>query len=407
MATIKENIKNGKIVSFYIKASLGRDHNGKQILRRKTWYPEAGMSNARSRKAAAKVAAAWEAELKLNVSSKALQQDQIIPRYEEEQSLISFSQFVYDIWLPLAVDDGMHRSTTVRMYASMLNIIAPYFSDTPIQRITSIQISKYLSWLRNDYRTYLNKPLSESSIKHHYDILKIIFMYAEKHDYITSNPLRKVTAPRVQKKKVDALSKEEATLFFQALDNCDLEFRCLLLILITAGLRRGECLGLQWQDIDFDNATMNIKRSVTYTSGKGIEIQLPKTINSIRTIPIIKSTLQCLNDLFAKRKSQYPHIDLSTSFIFCLPDNPLSPRDPTRITEKTKRFFRRNGLPDMSPHDLRHSCASLLLANGADIKSVQDILGHADARTTLNYYTRTDLSQTRAAANKLAAAFDI
>lgn len=66
-----------------------------------------------------------------------------------------------------------------------------------------------------------------------------------------------------------------------------------------------------------------------------------------------------------------------------------------------------NNLPDLSPHDLRHSCATLLLASGADIKSVQEIMGHTDARTTLNYYVRTDMKQMRNATNKFAEAFGL
>ena len=83
------------------------------------------------------------------------------------------------------------------------------------------------------------------------------------------------------------------------------------------------------------------------------------------------------------------------------------PREPTKLTYKIKRFFERTGLPDMSPHDLRHSCASLLLANGADIKSVQEIMGHADAGTTLNYYVASNLEQARAAVDRMADAFGI
>ena len=74
-----------------------------------------------------------------------------------------------------------------------------------------------------------------------------------------------------------------------------------------------------------------------------------------------------------------------------------TPQDPTYITKHMRRFMKRIGLPNMSPHDLRHTCASLLIQNGADIKSVQDILGHADASTTLNFYARSDLNGMRKA----------
>ena len=77
------------------------------------------------------------------------------------------------------------------------------------------------------------------------------------------------------------------------------------------------------------------------------------------------------------------------------------------MTHRVKHFMKVNGLPDMSPHDLRHSCATLLLSSGADVKSVQEILGHTNASTTLNFYVKADINQMQAATNKLAAAFGL
>ena len=85
----------------------------------------------------------------------------------------------------------------------------------------------------------------------------------------------------------------------------------------------------------------------------------------------------------------------------------FEPREPNAITRRVKRFMKNNGLPDLSPHDLRHSCATLLLAQGADIKSVQEILGHSDTSTTLNFYVKADLQQMKAATEKYAAAFNL
>ena len=404
MATIIEKTKDGKIVSFKIMVLLGRDEKNKQRFKCKTWRPEKEMSKSQSRREAEKWASVWEKKVKQEYLSSKEETD--IPKVRSQKQ-VSFSQFTNEIWMPLAVKDGEHCNTTVAMYQHILNVIMPFFKDNPLNEITPIQISQYLQWLRKEYRTNKGKPVSASTVKHHYDILKIIFTYAEKNDFIQYNPMCRVDTPKTQRKKVDALTIEEAERFFHSLGNCNLEFRCILMIMITTGLRRGECVGLQWQDISFESATVIIQRSVTYTSTSGIEIKPPKTNNSIRIVPLMQSVLQLLTALRYQREFSFPDTDLAKTFLFCRADNPFIPREPTCITRLTKQFFKKSGLPDMSPHDLRHSCASLLLANGADIKSVQEILGHADARTTLNYYVRADIEQARLATEKYANAFGL
>ena len=402
MATIQEKIRENKIVSCKFKSCLGRDENGKQIFKCYTWYPPVGLTKAKCRKEAERAAAVWEAEIK---QAYALQKEQ--EAEAGSAKVYTFGRFVNEVWLPLCVRDGSHRPATIAMYTNILKLILLRFEAVPLHEITGIQISQYLTWLRNEYRTNRGQPLAEKSIRHHYNILSMIFNYAERQDVIVKNPMKKVDAPKVSKKVVDALTEKEAARFFVALGSCTLDFRCILQVLITTGLRRGECLGLQWQDIDFQSATISVKRSVTYTPESGIMVAEPKTAKSVRTIPVMASTLQLLKQLLRERVQFHPNTVLTTAFVFPSEASPFEPRDPNAVTKHMSRFVKSAGLPDVSPHDLRHTCASLLLSSGADIKSVQETLGHADARTTLNFYVKADLSQMRMATEKYAAAFNL
>ena len=181
----------------------------------------------------------------------------------------------------------------------------------------------------------------------------------------------------------------------------------MIYLLITTGIRRGECVGLKWKDVDDQNKTLTIERNVTYTPKSGLNINTPKTVNSIRQIPLISSVADLLQQYKDEREKQSKKNILGDAFVFSNEGNPMIPRTPDSLTRHLKRFMKRNGFPDMSPHDLRHTCATLLLSNGADVKSVQNILGHADASTTLNFYVRADLNNMRNAANKLVSVFGL
>ena len=408
MASIRENIKKGKVVSYRFIACLDRGADGKQIRKYYTWTPPEGLTPAKAKKQAQKEADAWEEELRAEYQKqKEAEAVGLTYSLPPEKRHDSFTIFIKDVWFPIQIAAGNRKPTTVAFYENMLKPITAYFGGCFLQEISPIQIQKYLIYLRTDYRNHLKKPLSAKSVRHQYTTLNTIFAYAERNGYIAKNPMTLVEKPTKDKKPVDAFTPEQAGQFLTDLADCPLDFHCVMLLLITTGIRRGECMGLQWKDVDEEGLSISIERNVTYTPQSGVVVGVPKTSNSIRVVPLMESTLNLLLKYRVLMQSQNPGKKLDDAFMFPKEGNIYEARDPNSVTRRVKRFMKNHGLPDMSPHDLRHSCATLLLANGADVKSVQEILGHADASTTLNFYVKADLKQMRSATDKLAAAFNL
>lgn len=405
MANLRENVKNGKIVSYRFIVCLERDKHGKQVRKYTTWTPPEGLPSTKARRAAERAAEDWEEEVRAEYQKeKELGSAYRLPPEKRHDDFVAF---IEEVWIPIHVRGRDMKPTSVAFYENAVKLIKGYFHGAVLQELGPIELQRYFVYLRTKYKTKLGKALSAKSLRHQYVTLNSIFSYAEKQEMITKNPMHKVDPPKKERKPVDALTQEQAARFFQLLPDCPLDFRCILYLLITTGIRRGECMGLKWDDIDEEAGTLSVSRSITYTPESGVVVSTPKTANSVRTIPLMSSTLHLLQQLKAETQQAHPNTILKDAFIFPKGEDVFMPRDPNSVTRRVKRFMRNNGFPDLSPHDLRHSCATLLLAQGADIKSVQEILGHADASTTLNFYVKADLRQMQAATEKFALAFNL
>ena len=400
MATITPYQKDGKTVAYRFRVCVGRDENGKQIVLSTTWNVPDGLTPSKAKRAAQSASRLWERNAKeeyKNGTSKPERSQ--LPK--PAQTGTDFVDFIETQWFPLCIDNGERKPKTISFYGSTKRNIIAYFNGHTLQKITSIQIQKFLMYLRKE------KGFAPQNVHHHYRTLNMIFSFAAKQEVIQKNPMENVDAPKLPRNKVDALSQEDAAAFFTAINTCPLEFRCMLHQLITTGLRRGECVGLKWRDIDEARSILRIERNVTYTAQCGMVVSTPKTSTSSRVVPVMVSTLSLLRRLKHQRQSENPTAILEDSFIFPSEASIFSPRNPDAVTRRVKRFMKQHNLPDLSPHDLRHSCATLLLSSGADIKSVQEILGHANASTTLNFYVKSDLQQMKSATDKFASAFNL
>lgn len=394
MASITESKKGNQIVSFRFRVLVGKDENGKQSFKTKTWKPPEGMTPAKARKLAEVEACKWEREILSPAVCEAVN--------EEE----TFRHFVEKVWIPTKVIGGGLRASTVAMYKYMLKVSLPVLGAKKLTEITAMDIMNFMRYLREERTNQENKPLSDKTLKHHYNILRIIFNYAERQEFITKNPIKKVDPPRIIRKPVEALSQEQARKFFVELGKLDNDYCCMMFLMATSGIRRGECLGLQWRDVDFESNTLRIVRNVTYTKDSGTVVYEPKTQHSIRTIPLMPGVRPYLFAMKEKTVNRTKR-NISEAYVFGGKENVFTPRDPNTVTRNVKAFMNKIGMKGISPHDLRHTCATLLLENGADIKSVQEILGHSNASTTLNFYVRSDMRQMKAASALYAQAFDL
>ena len=172
---------------------------------------------------------------------------------------------------------------------------------------------------------------------------------------------------------------------------------------LCLGLRRGELLGLQWDDIDWENKQIHVIRNRVVVGGKSI-IKEPKTESGIRTVNVPAPLLQKLRQQRAKclaNRLQMGKNYTVTDFIIVHPDG--KPIYPEYLSQMFTKLQDAAGLPKCRFHDLRHLCASIMFLQGVDVKTAQQVLGHKDFTTTMNIYTHVFPSSVKEAADKVGA----
>lgn len=383
--------RDGKnITSYRFRAYLGKDASGKTKFATKTVKPPEGLTPKKMEKELQRQADTWEQALRAG----------IIP--VEKTSFKAFSQ----LWFSTRIDNGKSAQNTVSYYKNLLPRVQAQFGDQDITKIKPMDVERFFNSLSAQKNTKGEPLYSQATLHHFYRILNAIFSYAELNDLVPKNIMRKVQVPknpkRALKENEDFLTIDEAKRFLKELYDVPLQWRCMMMLFVTTGIRRGEACGLIWQDINFQEATLSISRNVTYSKEQGIKVGPTKTENSVRTLPLSASMVTLLR-LWKREQSKLNPL-LPSAFVFANIDDPYQPMFPTSPTRWLHTFTKKHGLPSVSPHDLRHTCGSLMLTSGASVKEVQNTLGHADASTTLNFYVGTDQKALEQASKKLAMA---
>lgn len=381
MATVTERRnRKGEIISYKVTLCLGRDETYKQIWKCTTIKPPEGLTPAKSKKEVQRQADEWAERTKAEYARTHSRTD---------RAKIPLEEFITEHWMKDFVNDGKHTPQTVAFYQFMADDILSYYGKrTRLAEVDMESVKLFINFFRNEARTRRGEPYSESSVQSIYNTLRGILEYARRCRYILENPCDDLTTtekPHGKKREIDFLTPAEAQQFMACLELEPLFWRAFFSLLIMVGLRRGEAVALQWRDLQAERLTIQRSATLDKNSPDGIRIGSTKTGDS-RTVPIIPELYNLLMELRQEQAGKYGSLLTDSSFIFCNIRDPQRPTYPTTPTTFLRRFCKRHGLRDVSPHDLRHTCASLSLEAGANVKNVQRLLGHADSATTLTYY---------------------
>ena len=397
MATITpRKDKAGNITGYKVKICLGRDERYKQIQRTTTIKRPEGLTPAKERKEIERLAAEWERAQRAEFEKT---------RSKESKDKITLATFINEHWMKDNIEDGAHSPNTVSFNRYMAADILEYFG--PKKKLAAIDaeaVKRYVKYLNTEARTKRGEPYKPKTITHHYAALRSILEYARRFRYIPFNPCADLSAkekPHGGKKGVQAedfLTLENEKKFRAALETEPLFLRCLLDLLLSTGMRRGEAVGLQWGDIDRDSMEIAIRRGVTIDKAapSGLRIGPTKTGES-RSVPIEPRMLALLDALKREQQEKFKAVFLPHAFIFCSSTDAYSPLYVTLPTKWQAAFVKRHNLQRVSPHDLRHTFATSLIEHGVDIKTTQELLGHADPSTTLRHYAGSSPEKRRKA----------
>ena len=321
------------------------------------------------------------------------------PEYTPVQDDMMFSDFLLQ-WLEIA--KPTIALTTYASYAGMAkSIIIPYFKErnTTLAGLKAIDIQTF-------YMQQL-KRVKASSVIHYHAVIHRALKYAVKIDLISVNPADKVERPKADKFIGSFYDSDEMQALFEAAKDTLLEIPIFLGAFY--GLQRSEALGLKWDAIDFQNGTITIRHTVTSCTIDGKHVQVAKdttkTKSSMRTLPLVPVFKEKLLKV-KEQQAEYRRLcgkcyDNRYLEYICV-DEMGTLISPHYLTAAFPKLLDKNELRRIRYHDLRHSCASLLLANGVPMKQIQEWLGHSDFSTTANVYAHLDYNSKLSSADAMA-----
>ena len=326
-----------------------------------------------------------------------------------EGKSLKFSEFT-EIWKR---DYGSKElaPSTYKRYCRMLETrLLPYFGHFYVNKIKPTDIMQFYDLLSKDTQLVRKKdndgnktlkPLSGKTILEHHRLLRAMLHKAVYWQVIVSNPAERVQPPKAKKPKRKYYDDDQCKILLENLEQLDeeqIKYKTAIILTVFTGVRLGELMGLEWNDIDFRNGIVSINRSSQYLADTGVFTKVPKTKSSIREVAIPDFVISLLEEYklwYEEQKSLYGELWINSNRLFVQADG--KPMHPSTISKWFVKFIGQIGLPVINFHGLRHTNATLLIAQNIDVAVVAARLGHAQITTTFNFYVHPIIAHNKKA----------
>lgn len=381
---------------YEIRVSMGCDMNGKKIVKYKTWVPDKNYTPKQLEKELERQKMLFEEEVKTGNCAN---------------SNIKFEPYS-KIWIKDYGEQNLAPKTLSR-YCEYLKRINKAIGHIKLKDLQPLHLNAFYRNLAEDGvnlkakrdengKIISNGKLSPKTIVEHHRVISKLLSTAVKWNYINDNVARRADPPKVPARDIELLDENETKEMLKALNGESITYRTMILLLVYTGMRRGELFGLEWKDIDFKNGYLHIVRTSQYIGNKQLITKEPKTKSSKRTMKISNDMLKRLKIYQAWQSEQRLKIGSEwndTDRLFTQWNG--LPMYPDSLTKWFKLFLKRHNLRQVTLHSLRHTNATLMIAEGTDIRTVSGRLGHSNTSTTLNIYTHALKSKDTQAAEIL------
>lgn len=300
-------------------------------------------------------------------------------------------------WLDVYITPNVSPTTLSRYQGMIKRYINPLLGNIQVQQLGTLAVQSWVNGLKVSPSS--GKEMSAATIKHAYHVLKGAMDKAVLAGIIPRSPCQGIMLPKGEKKAAVVYDEQQIKELIYWSKGTEMEL--VIDMELCLGLRRGELLGLQWSDIDWEDNKIHIVHNRVVVNGKSV-MKEPKTANSVRTLDapvqlmhkLKQHRVRCMERQLAMGREY-----TVTNFVIVHPDG--KPIYPEYLTQMLTKLQNKAGLPHCRFHDLRHLCASIMLLQGVNVKVAQERLGHKDISTTLNIYSHVLPSSAREAAEKI------